>query len=119
MQNAWKCGRTYTLQKVRRFYCDHFNLVLKFIISNGLKVQVTTSCNKCFKEYNSELKLGCLDAHHNLITYDVYTSQCCGNKIDLNMSLSEQYIEQNEPEENYRAPNYNNMDSLLIYKERQ
>ena len=57
------CNQSHTFsermpaQKVRRFYCDHFNLVLKFIISNGLKVQVTTSCNKCFKEIHEVSKM--------------------------------------------------------------
>ena len=101
-------------EKVRRFYCPHFNIIIILVISKGLKIKVTTSCNKCFKEYNSELKLGCLNAQHKLITEDFYTTQYCGNQLNLTISLSEEYFDQNESKENYDAPNYNNMSRLPI-----
>ena len=86
----------FPTENVRRFSCEHFTLVVMIMRAKGLKVQIKTLCNKCFKEYSSELKLGCYDGNNNLITSDIYNSFCCQNKIEVFLSLSEEYMDLNE-----------------------
>ena len=88
-------------EKVRNFSCPHFKLIVMFINSNGLKFHIKTYCNQCYKEYSSDLKLGGLDANHQLITDDSYISFCCGNKIEVILNLVKDYVDTN-------SSNYNN-----------
>jgi hypothetical protein len=88
-------------EKVRNFSCPHFKLLVMFINSNGLKFHIKTYCNQCYKEYSSDLKLGGLDANHQLITDDTYISFCCGNKIEVILNLVKDYVDTN-------SSNYNN-----------
>ena len=97
------CNATHTFseryytEKVRRFLCSHFNFILSMINGNGrMKFQISTSCNRCYKEYNSELKIGGKNFRNDLITEDTYISMCCGNKLEVVISLSEEYFDQNE-----------------------
>ena len=124
------CGESHPFsekipsEKVRRFYCPHFNLIIMFVYSNGLKFHVKTSCNKCYKEYSSDLKLGGLDINHHLIDEDNYTSFCCGNKIEVFLSLSKDYIDANDQNNNNNPfannnknnnNNNNNNNNMLNY----
>ena len=85
-------------EKVRRFLCPHFTLVLSMIRSyNKMKMQISSACNICYKQYNSELKIGNITFNNREITEDTYISECCGNKIESVISLSEEYFDQNEP----------------------
>jgi len=87
----------YRVEKVRRFSCPHFTLVLSMIRSyNKVKMQISSACNICFKQYNSELKIGSVNYINREITEDTYLSECCGNKIEAVISLSEEYFDQNE-----------------------
>ena len=86
------------IEKVRRFLCPHFNWVLSMIRSmNGIKMQVSSSCNLCYKQYSSELKIGSKNFNNQLNTEDTYLSMCCGNRLEVVISLSEEYFDQNEP----------------------
>ena len=85
------------IEKVRRFLCPHFNWVLSMIRSmNGIKMQVSSSCNLCYKQYSSELKIGSKNFNNQLNTEDTYLSMCCGNRLEVVISLSEEYFDQNE-----------------------
>ena len=88
-------------EKVIRLQCDHYILVVMFAIQDGIKINVTTQCKRCNKQYNSELKIGRLDSNHNLNKDDFYNSECCGNKIEVTTCLSEQYYSQNVDIKNY------------------
>ena len=99
------CKQTHTFsekypqEKVRRFLCPHFTLVFSMIRSfpaRKTKMQIKTSCNFCYKEYSSEMKIGNVNFHNETYTEDSYLSTCCGNKIEVVISLSEEYFDQNE-----------------------
>jgi hypothetical protein len=99
------CNRTHTFserypqEKVRRFLCPHFNLVFSMMRSfsaSKIKMQIKSSCNLCYKEYSSEMKIGNLNFNNQPYTEDTYLSTCCGNKIEVVISLSEEYFDQNE-----------------------
>ena len=82
------------IEKVRRFLCPHFNWVLSMIRSmNGIKMQVSSSCNLCYKQYSSELKIGSKNFNNQLNTEDTYLSMCCGNRLEVVISLSEEYFD--------------------------
>ena len=104
----------YPSEKVRRFLCPHFNLVLSMIRSfNKFKMQISSACNLCYKQYNSELKIGNVNFANREITEDTYVSECCGNKIESVISLSEEYFDQNEPSDIHTDilnPNNNNIN---------
>ena len=104
-------------EKVRRFSCPHFTLILNMVrIEGKIKFQMRTLCNICYKEYNSELKIGCTNFNNNLILEDSYNSLCCGNRLEAVVSLCEEYIEQNEPSDIYdshQMNNYNNMNNNI------
>ena len=59
------------------------------------KMQIRSSCNICYKEYSSELKIGGKKFMNDneYITDDNYTSSCCGYKIDIAISFSEEYFD--------------------------
>ena len=96
-QTSHTFSEKYPNEKVRRFLCRHFTLVLSMIRSyNKIKMQISSACNKCFKQYNSELKIGGVNYENKVITEDTYVSECCGNKIESVISLSEDYFDQNE-----------------------
>ena len=98
----------YHTEKVRRFLCPHFNFVLSMIKSMGrMKFHISTSCTRCYKQYNSELKMGAKNFRNDLITEDTYISMCCGNKLEIVMSLSEEYFDQNEPTDIHNDDNSN------------
>ena len=95
-------------EKVTNFECPHFKLIVMFINSNGLKFHLKTYCNHCYKEYSSVLKLGGLDANHQLITDDNYISFCCGNKIEVSLNLAKDFIDTNDRNSNNVALINNN-----------
>lgn len=99
------CNQTHTFsekypnEKVRRFLCRHFTLIVSMIRSippSKIKMQIKTSCNFCYKEYSSEMKIGNLNFRNETYTEDTYISTCCGNRIEVVISLSEEYFDQNE-----------------------
>ena len=102
------------IEKVRRFLCPHFNWVLSMIRSmNTIKMQVSSSCNLCYKQYSSELKIGSKNFNNQLVTEDTYNSMCCGNKLEVIISLSEEYFDQNEPTDNhYDIHSQNNQNNI-------
>ena len=96
-QTSHTFSEKYPSEKVRRFLCPHFTLVLSMIRSyNKMKMQISSACNICYKQYNSELKIGSTSFNNREITEDTYISECCGNKIESVISLSEEYFDQNE-----------------------
>ena len=107
----------YPSEKVRRFLCPHFNLVLSMIRSfNKFKMQISSACNLCYKQYNSELKIGNVNFANREITEDTYVSECCGNKIESVISLSEEYFDQNEPSDIHTDilnPNNSNINRFI------
>ena len=114
------CNATHTFseryhnEKVRRFLCQHFNFILSMIRSNNrIKFQIRSSCNACFKEYNSELKIGSTNIVNNqVITEDTYISVCCGNKLEVVISLSEEYFDQNEASDVHHNINISNNNNI-------
>jgi hypothetical protein len=107
-------------EKVRSFRCDHFVFVIIFKNdSRGLKVQVQSSCNKCYKMYNSELKIGLVS--DRLYTDDNYTSDCCNNKFTARFFLSQEELDLNEATDNHvinlfqnrSNSNYNNNNNNI------
>lgn len=95
------------VDKVRSFRCDHFVFVLIFKNDfRGFRVQVQSSCNKCYKMYNSELKIG--QFQDRLYTDDSYTSDCCNNKLKARFFLSQEELNLNEQNDNHAINLYQN-----------
>ncbi len=94
---------------VRALSCPHFKVVLIINQLYNFRIFVKSNCQICYKEYSSELKIGI--QNQNLITSDVYNSQCCGNRMEIYISLSEEVIDQNDINDNNIIAyenNYNN-----------
>ena len=119
-QTTHTFSEKYPNEKVRRFLCPHFTLVLSMIRSyNKIKMQISSACNKCFKQYNSELKIGGVNYANHTITEDTYVSECCGNKIESVISLSEDYYDQNEATDiHMHDSNSNNRNNNINYNNR-
>lgn len=94
-------------EKVRSFRCDHFVFLIMFRNdSRGFKVQVQSCCNKCYKMYNSELKIGLIS--NRLYTDDNYTSDCCNNKLTARFFLSQEELDLNEASDNHAVNLFQN-----------
>ena len=114
----------YRNEKVRRFSCPHFQFILQMVRAyNKMKLQIRSNCCLCYKEYNSELKIGAINSTNNqTITEDTYISMCCGNKLEVVMSLSEEYFDQNESSDvhsNIEINSNNNRNNNIIINNNQ
>ena len=94
-------------EKLRCFRCDHFIFTIIFKYDpRGFRVQVKSSCNKCYKEYNSELRIG--QFSDRLYTDDNYASDCCNNKLTARFFLSQVEIDLNETTDNHAISLFQN-----------
>lgn len=87
---------------VKRFQCNHFNILFIKTNDGRFKLKITFICNQCNTIKNVNLKLGKKSQGNTLITDDSYYHFCCGNNIELTAFLSEEMIENN----------YNNMSDF-------
>ena len=100
------------IEKVRSFRCDHF--IFTIIFKNdirGFRVQVKSMCNKCYKEYNSELRIG--QFSDNLYTDDSYSSVCCNNKLTARFFLSQEELNLNEATDNHAINLFQNRGNII------
>ena len=80
---------------VKRFLCNHFNILLIKTNDGRFKLKITFICNQCNTIKNVELKLGKKSLQNTLITDDNYYHFCCCNNVELTVFLSEELIENN------------------------
>jgi hypothetical protein len=102
------------IEKVRSSRCDHF--IFTIIFKNdirGFRVQVKSMCNKCYKEYNSELRIG--QFSDRLYTDDSYVSDCCNNKLAARFFLSQEELDLNEATDNHAISLFQNRDDNIAY----
>ncbi len=78
---------------VKKFQCPHFDIILIRTYDHTFKLRVTFVCNLCHKLNSVELGVGRQSPQNTLITDDNYTNICCGNKVDLDVLLSEAFLE--------------------------
>lgn len=97
------------IEKVRCFRCDHFIFTIIFKNLRSFRVQVKSSCNKCYKEYSSELKIG--EFSDRLYTDDSYSTDCCNNKFTARFFLSEVELNLNEATDNHCVNLFQNVNN--------
>ena len=103
----------FPVEKVLNFNCQHFIIVIVITRAKDIKILVKTQCKNCYKEYSSELKIGCKREDGNLIYSDIYNSLCCGSGVEVSMSLTEEYLEIAEAPRNNPSQNMNNMNNNM------
>lgn len=94
-------------EKIKSMVCPHYNVAIIFHVRNGIKIEFQNSCRMCFKKYNYDSKIGGSDSQCKLIKDDNYQENCCGNKIEIRMYLSEAYFDKNYDILNF-INNFNN-----------
>ena len=138
--NCHNCGKAESFTdsincNIRKAECNDF--VLLFIrIKDGcnFKLKITFCCKNCWIPKIFELKIGKINSLGSLITDDTFNHNCCGNMIEVISFLSEEYINENNPDgdmligynndmnnhinnnllENNNANNQNNINSINI-----
>ena len=99
-------------EKDKELHCIHHKIIITFKILNGLKISVKNKCQNCNIENGGDLKICTNDSEFKVIKDDIYKKECCGNRFELKMCLSEQYFDKNEDIKYF----INNFDNSIFKK---
>ena len=96
------CGQSRTFLDttyscaVKKYNCNHFDIILIRTNDQTFKVKIIFVCKLCNNNNSVELDIGKESPENTIITDDNYSNTCCGNRVELNVFLSETALDDPE-----------------------